>query len=162
MPVFHISCRRPVPVSLRRMPASRSRFSPAGHGICKPWFLLCHSRTRPQALALVVSSGTAVLYPWLPPGEGDCSMPPYFLVPAGLPFRTYCHGHICPARTIGAAPRFGNTSFFPYTRQHSQSPLNQSRTSGERANSLSIHVSLCRQDCLPAHIAMVVPVRRGG
>ena len=84
MPVFHISCCRPVPVSLRRMPASRSRFSPAGHGICKPWFLLCHSRTRPQALALIVSSGTAVLCPWLPISGMRSSFlyTPAFAVPA--------------------------------------------------------------------------------
>ena len=57
--------------------------------------------------------------------------------------------------------RFGDASFFPYTHQHSQPPPNQSRPPGEGDNSLSIHVSLCRQDCLPAHTAMITPARRG-
>ena len=32
---------------------------------------------------------------------------PSFLVPAGLPSRTYCHGHACLARAIGAFPVSG-------------------------------------------------------
>ena len=65
------------------------------------------------------------------PGEGGLPIHPSFLVPAGFLSRTYSHGRTCPARAIGAAPLFGNTSFFPYTRQHSRSQPNQSRSPGE-------------------------------
>ena len=66
-----------------------------------------------------------------------------------------------PGEGNRSLPCFGNTSFFPYTCQHSQSPPNQSRTPGERDSSRTVHLSLCRQDCLPAHIPMVTPAWRG-
>ena len=63
------------------------------------------------------AGGTSFLLvlPWSRlPGEGEWfPNRPCFLVPAGLPSRTYCHGHARPARAIGAAPRFGDASFFP-------------------------------------------------
>ena len=69
---------------------------------------------------------------------------------------------VMPARR-GQSERlsFRGYVLLSFTRQHSQSPPNQSCTSGEGDSSLSIHVSLCRQDCLPAHTAMITPARRG-
>ena len=62
------------------------------------------------------------------PGEGGLFRdPPDFLVPVGLPSCTYCHGRVCPAR---ASP-FREYILLSFTRQHSQSRPNQSRTSGE-------------------------------
>ena len=56
---------------------------------------------------------------------------PGFLVPARFPSRTYLSWSRLPDEGNRSPACFGNTSFFPYTRQHSRSQPNQSRSPGE-------------------------------
>ena len=96
-----------------------------------------------------------------PPGEGGLPIHPSFLVPAGFLSRTYSHGRTCPARTIGAVPSFREYVFLSSYKTVFAVPSKPVMPARQKGYPVSVHVFLCWKDCLPAHIVMVVPARRG-
>ena len=72
-----------------------------------------------------------------------------FLVPEKLPPRTYCHGRARPARAIGAVPLFWEYVFLSSYKTVFAVPSKPVMPARQKGSPVSVHVFLCRKDCLP-------------
>ena len=94
------------------------------------------------------------ILPWsCPSGEGGLPIRPSFLVPAGFLSRTYSHDRACPARAIGAVPLFREYVFLSSYKTVFAVPSNPVMPVRQKGSPVSVHVFLCRKDCLP-HILL--------